>query len=106
MDLVPRILKICRLILIAQKFLGCGNQIDTAARERMAARQTPQRHPRTAARTMNSHGVSGKIRAGGIKLASARHQRGKKRLIHAQRGEQQARREAYAPGECRGVGTF
>ena len=64
----------------------------------MAAREAPQREPRTAPRAVDFQGFSGIVRAGRIKLAGARHQRRKKRLIHAHGEEQRARREAHVFG--------
>ena len=58
----------------------------------------PQREPRTAPRAVDSHGLSGVVRAGRIKLAGARHQRRKKSLVHAHGKEQRARREAHVFG--------
>lgn len=75
-----------------------GNQIHSAARERMAACEAAQREPRPAARSVEAQRFGGVMRAGRIKLAGAGHQRGKKGLVHAHGKQQDARRKAQVFG--------
>ena len=83
--------KACATFLIRDK-------IHAALGEWMAARNPPQREPRTAARTVNAQRLRGVVGTGRIKFAGARHQRRKKSLIHAHQEKQRTRREAHAFG--------
>ena len=97
----PSILRNCRLaagIPFAQGLRGVGNKIQATARKRMAARKTPQGEPRTTTRPVNLQRIGGIVRTGRIELAGARHQRGKKRLVHAHRDQQRARSPAQLFG--------
>src|SRR6266853_2599339 len=87
-----------RGIPVARIFRGIGNQIHAAGRERMATRKAPHGEPRAATRAVELYGIGGVLRTGRVELARARHQSGKKRLIHAYRRQQYARGRTQALG--------
>jgi len=84
---------------------GLGHQVYATLCEWMAPRQAAQREPRSALCSVNSHSVRGVMRAGGIKLAGARHERGKKRLVNAHEQKQQTRRPAHSRAQVAAKAT-
>jgi hypothetical protein len=84
-----------RGMAFAAKLFRVRHQIHPAARKGMAPQHAAQRQPRPTPRSVDSHGIRRVMRARGIKLAGARHQRRKKSLVHAHQKEQRARLPAH-----------